>query len=231
MPPQLVAQRNGACYRARGFGKGSGIMGSASSQASLAAAALVAATGLGGCIQTSTYGTGEMPEMAIFRELSGGFGAQKEEPIVYQARAPLVMPPSSEGLPAPAESAATANAAWPRDPDQTAPGRREFGDENPRDDISPEEARRLAPLTGMGVTDYEAGWNENENPAYDVVNKEKRDAFRAALDDANGIRQERRFLTDPPDAVREPAATAPAEFEEIQRKRGFFLSRWITGGG
>ena len=206
-------------------------MGSASSQTSLAAAALVAATGLGGCMQTSTYGTGESPEMAIFRELSGGFGTRKKEPIVYQPRAPLVMPPSSEGLPAPVESAATANAAWPQDPDQTAPGRREFGDDIPRDDISPEDARRLAPLAGMGQTDWDSGWDDNKQPAYDIVNKKQRDSFRSALDDANGIRQERRYLTDPPSSVREPAATAPAEFEEIERKRGFFLTRWITGGG
>ncbi len=205
-------------------------MASASLHASIAAAALAAA-GLGGCIQTSTYGTGENPEMAIFRELSGGFGAPKEEPIVYQPRAPLVMPPTEQGLPAPVEPAATAHAAWPRDPDQTAEGRKPFGDDNPRDDVSPEEARRLAPLTGMGETEYETGWDDNANPAYDVVNKERRDSFKAALDDAHGIRQERRYLTDPPQTLRAPAATAPAEFEDIERERGFFLTRWITGGG
>jgi hypothetical protein len=194
------------------------------------AAAALAATGLAGCIQTSTYGTGQSPEMAIFRELSGGFGAQKKEPIVYQPRAPLVMPPANDGLPAPVETAATANAAWPQDPDQTPEGRREFGDENPRDDVSPEDARRLAPLAGMGKKDWEPGWNENDNPAYDVVNKKKRDSFKAALDEADGIRQERRYLTDPPDSFRAPAATAPAEFEDIERERGFFLTRWLTGG-
>jgi hypothetical protein len=208
-------------------------MRSPSSRASFAVA-LAAAGGLGGCIQTSTYGTGESPEMAIFRELSGGlggFGAEKKEPIVYQPRAPLVMPPAEgEALPPPVETAAVANPNWPRDPDQTAEGRREFGDENPRDDISPEEARRLAPLAGMGQTDWEPGWDENKQPAYDIVNKEKRDTFRAALDEAEGIRQERRYLTDLPDSVREPAPTAPAEFEDIKRERGFFLTRWITGG-
>jgi hypothetical protein len=170
--------------------------------------------------------------MAIFRELSGGLGAQKKEPIVYQPRAPLVMPPSSEGLPPPAAAAATANAAWPHDPDQTAEGRRQFGDDNPRDDVSPEEARRLAPLTAMGeLPGGPKGWNDNDNPAYDVVNKEKRESFQAALDEADGIRQERRYLTDPPEAFRAPATTAPAEFEEIKRERGFFLTRWLTGGG
>jgi hypothetical protein len=207
-------------------------MRSASSRAISAALALAAASGLGGCIQTSTYGTGESPEMAIFRELSGGFGAPKKAPIVYQPRAPLVMPPATEqaALPPPVEPAVVANANWPLDPDQTAEGRREFGDENPRDDVSPEEARRLAPLAGMGQTEWEPGWNENDNPAYDVVNKEKRDTFKAALDEADGIRAERRYLTDVPDSLREPAPTAPAEFEDIKRERGFFLTRWLTGG-
>jgi hypothetical protein len=94
----------------------------------LAVAPLVAAAGLGGCIQTSTYGTGESPELAIFREVTGGFGRPKEAPIQYQQRAPLVMPPAKEQLPQPVEvAAATDGVAWPEDPDQTAEARKEYG--------------------------------------------------------------------------------------------------------
>jgi len=49
---------------------------------------------LGGCgMGTSTYGTGEMPEVAMFREMTGGLmnKNQKKGPIEYQPRAPLVM--------------------------------------------------------------------------------------------------------------------------------------------
>ena len=73
-------------------------------------------------MQGTTYGTGENPEMAIFREMTGGLGAQKKEQIDYQPRAPLVMPPSTEALPPPAETASVGNADWPADPDKTTEG-------------------------------------------------------------------------------------------------------------
>jgi hypothetical protein len=198
----------------------------------LAVAPLVAAAGLGGCIQTSTYGTGEMPEMAIFREVTGGFGRPKAPPIQYQPRAPLVMPPSDDQLPQPVEAAsATDGVAWPEDPDQTERARKEYGDETPADDISPEEARRLRPLAGlMPEQERPKTWKDNENPVYDIVDKKKRDQFKAAVDEAEGIPKERRYLTDPPDTLREPAATAPTEFEDIKRERGGFLTRLFLGG-
>jgi hypothetical protein len=202
-------------------------------------AALVLSAGLAGCVQTSTYGTGEMPEMAIFREITGGFGAKKKQPIQYQPRAPLVLPPSTDGaavaeLPPPAEAAETADAAWPIDPDQTPPGDK-FGDprdENAADDISPEEARRLAPLAALNQgrsTRFVDTWKGNQ--AMDVVNREQRETFKAALDEAEGVgRTERRYLTEPPDAYRQPAASAPTEFEDIKRNRQGWLSRLFAGG-
>src|SRR5688572_31969684 len=107
---------------------------SASTSATGAVALLALAPGFAGCVSTATYGTGEAPGMAIFREVTGGFvGGDKNPPIQYQPRAPLVMPPPAEAaaLPPPVESAVVADANWPLDPDQT-PKASKYGD--PMDD-------------------------------------------------------------------------------------------------
>ena len=61
--------------------------------------ALAALLPLAGCSMTSTYGTGEAPEMALFREMIGRLldKNKKKPPIDYQPRAPLVMPPDGRG--------------------------------------------------------------------------------------------------------------------------------------
>lgn len=59
-------------------------------------------------------------EQRLIRNLLGGVGLIEEPkpPIDYRERAPLVVPPSTEALPAPrAEDAVAGNPAWPRDPD------------------------------------------------------------------------------------------------------------------
>jgi hypothetical protein len=168
--------------------------------------------------------------MAIFHEMTGGLGHGKKESIEYQPRAPLVMPPSAQ-LPAPVQVASTENAQWPVDPDQTPDGPKVV-DEGPRA-ISPEEARRLRPLAGLGGNTSAKYSDDNHQPAYDIVNKKaEREAFKAALDERAGVGgTERRFLTDPPETVRAPAPTAQTEFEEIERKgSGNFLTRWLVGG-
>jgi len=201
---------------------------SAFSSAPSAAALLTVAVALGGCETTSTYGTGESPELAILREVTGGLGAPKPEPIDYQPRAPLVLPPSTAQLPAPVETAETADAQWPGASD--APSGSRFGSEKPGDDISQEDYRRLKPLARMADARRSLP-NDDDNPVYDIFdNRNARDEFKAAIDDAEGVgRTGRRYLTDPPEAMREPAATAPVEFEEIEKKRTGFLSRLLPG--
>jgi hypothetical protein len=201
----------------------------------IGAAALLAATaGLGGCISTSTYGTGESPEAAILGEMTGGLAGGKREKIEYQPRAPLVMPASAAQLPAPVASADVADPQWPVDPDQTAEGPKVV-DEEARGAITPEEYRRLKPLAGIGgggsprPPESERDWNFG---APGRSSKEQDKAFKAALDERDGVGVTgRRFLTDPPETVRAPAPTAQTEFAEIKKKRnGNILTRWFTGG-
>jgi hypothetical protein len=214
---------------------------SALSSAPGAAALVAAIAGLGGCMSVSTYGTGEAPGKAIFREMTGGFGMQKPPPIEYQPRAPLVLPPATDTaaapLPPPVETASVANAAWPLDPDQT-PKPSKYGDpmdDNARDDISPEEVARLKPLAGTGNPEWESpyGSDMTTDVNYELITSRKQgQTFQAALDEAKGVgRTERRYLTDPPTPYRKPAATAPTEFEDIDESGGRnWLKRLLPGG-
>lgn len=200
---------------------------STASRAAPVAAALAAL--LAGCSST-TYGTGEAPELAMFREVSGGFGGDKKAAIDYQPRAPLVLPPKAELRP-PVESAETAAAAWPDDPDKRVAASRygDPNDNNSRDDLTPEEVARLKPLAALSRDRRADDTDENEKSTLALIRD--RDAgkkFEAALAEAEGTGTgERRYLTDPPEEYRQPAATAPTEFEEIKKKKksGNFFSR------
>jgi hypothetical protein len=192
-------------------------------------AALIATGALSGC--TRNYGTGHAPEMALFTEMTGGLlNREKKAPIAYQPRAPLVMPPSSEQLPAPAESAAAASPDWPVDPDQQVAG-------DTGEAYDPQaEYQRLKPLAGlMPESKVERSRpTDFEQPAYDVVHsKKQQEQVRQALAESKGYgRDERKYLTDPPTGYRAPAETAPAEFENIKGSGGGggFL-RWIFNRG
>jgi hypothetical protein len=195
------------------------------------AALFLVAAGLGGCMQTSTYGTGERPGRALFSEVLGGLGKAPEEPIEYQPRAPLVMPPTAGQLPPPVEVASNADVDWPGEP--TGPGGPRWGDENSVDDVNSAEYRRLKPLAALQPDrdrNERIVINDERGSQYEILDRNQRETFQAAVQEAEGISAERRFLTDPPDTYREPAATAPTEFEDIKKERGFFLTRWLTGG-
>lgn len=188
------------------------------------------AFGLSGCLSTATYGTGESPELSIIKGVTGSFtGVGKEKKKVeYKPRAPLVMPPAAN-LPEPVRTAA-ADPDWP-----TEPGARGEQVEDPLGNTSrsdPDYVRKLKPLVGA--------LPENERPAsYDperasdrahlegLRNPDARKKFKAALADADGTnRTDRRYLTDPPAVYRQPAETAPKEFDDIdENPSGSFMSK------
>jgi len=190
---------------------------------------------LAGC-HPATYGTGESPEVAMFREMSGGFlnKNEKKEPIDYHARAPLVLPSSAEQLPPPAESAQAATPDWPVDRNQLAAeadARQNDGD--PRNDINQAEYRRLKPLQGVFPQAQQeqvfvAGDAGKEDYYSTVVHgRAQREEFAKALADSKGFtRTERRFLTDPPLTYREPVAAADGTITPVEPPKGNFLTRW-----
>ena len=92
--------------------------------------------------------------------------------------------------------------------------------EDPRYAGSQEEYRRTRALAGAFPTsDTQAS---GASP-YDFIhsNRQQGQQFQQALADSKGLsRSERQFLTDPPNAYREPAPTAPSEFEDINGEGG-----------
>jgi hypothetical protein len=200
--------------------------------AALLPLALSGAPVLSGCSPTATYGTGEAPEIALFREVTGGLLTKNEKPpIEYQPRAPLVMPPTAEQLPTPVETADAASPDWPVDPGERVLASSGV-DQNSRAGGSQAEYRRLKPLIGV-MPQHNPDLDTGGSP-YDIVHsRRQQQEFQQALAESKGYgRKERRFLTDPPTEYREPAATAPAEFENINSSGGGGGGwlRWLMGG-
>ena len=204
--------------------------------------AIVAAPAiLAGCAKTATYGTGEVPEMAIVREMTGGLvGKNEKQRIDYEPRAPLVIPAKGGALPAPVETASAASPDWPVDPDLHKPADAGDGDDIPENDVSYEDHQRLKGLAGLfrrggsgtGTRVQNNDLQAQRDEYYDFVRQSQgqHDEFGKALADANGLgRTERRYLTDPPVAYRQPAATAPTEFKGEGKRVGFFR-RLFPGG-
>ncbi len=192
-----------------------------------------AAAGLGGC-STATYGTGEAPEMAILREVTGGLGGgivgtKKEESIEYQPRAPLVLPPSGAAtqLPPPVEAAAVADTQWPGTADA---GVKEARFDDTAADLQAQH-RRLRPLAGLPR--QASVKTVQEGRISHAERQRQRKAFNEGMAGAStygdGAGAGRRYLTEPPESLREPAATAPAEFEDIKKKNTGFLGRLFGG--
>jgi len=207
-------------------------MGRAKVSNTLTLLALAAPVALGGCAMTSTYGTGQAPEMALFSEMTGGLLGKKEKaPIDYQARAPLVMPADAQ-LPQPVEAAAVADANWPDDPSQRKRTRADINYEDPESEVTQDDYRRLRPLSGVFASNATTTNSSNSDVAaerdeyYRFVHQTQGQSstFKKALADANGTgRTERRYLTDPPTAYRLPTDTAPTgEIGNGVKKKGFW---------
>jgi len=199
---------------------------------------------LGGCgIGTSTYGTGEMPEVAMFHEMTGGLMDKnhKKEPIEYQPRAPLVMPPAAETaageLPPPVESAADVAPDWPVDREQLkAEADARANDGDPRNDINQAEYNRLKPLGGIFGPHSQpeqtfVSEDEGKSDYYKTIvhGKAQRKEFAKAVADSKGYGNttERRYLTDPPLTYRAPDSNVPADYvAAAPQKKGNVLTRW-----
>jgi hypothetical protein len=244
-----VALKVGSCYKIRIRVGIENMKRFAISAPVLVPAALLAPVLLAGCAMTSTYGTGHSPEVAMFSEMTGGLldKNEKKEPIEYQPRAPLVMPPAgdpttvaslSAPLPPPMETASAVSADWPMDPSERIGAssgsataynmQSEYERLRPLADAFPEQERRAPPRgEDFGKQDY-----------YDTIvnSRSQREEFSKALAESKGFsRTERRFLTDPPLTYREPVATAPTGEVALEegvkkKKKGNFLTRWWTGG-
>lgn len=161
--------------------------------------------------------------MSMIQELTGNLagGSNKKEPIEYQARSELVLPPSSQ-LPAPEQKLALSqSAAWPDDPDENRKTTNTSGE-------IPEEFRkgrlaRRADVPDPNVSPIDV---TEMNTAQRLEAQRKFREQRASMDSLNP--EQRKYLTDPPVEYRVPSANAPQpdDFEESTEARTLFGSLW-----
>jgi hypothetical protein len=182
------------------------------------------ALALSGCIGGTTYGTGVSQETQTLKDVYNMFTLKSERKnIDYSPRPDLIVPQNKQALVEPIENeATTSNTEWPETPEQRiARIRAQAGEVDPRTgEVS--VAERLRKKEGIGIetqdlrekyipgkTDQEGNplpGTERSAAVREEVLKRKADLGVAPADT-------RRFLTDPPVAYREPAATAPVGIE------------------
>lgn len=185
---------------------------------SLRQAALAAATALA---LTAPAVPAVAQEGAFFKDVLGaiGFIPRERDPIVYRERPGLVVPPGST-LPPPVAPTEQRNAQWPRDPEVVEKEREIARARLPQGavrDSDPSQGGRLS------VDEIRAGRRLGEPRQAEFETGEMRrrsgwihpDDLRrnagptdAERDAALGYNTERRYLSDPPAALRAPAATA-----------------------
>jgi hypothetical protein len=159
-------------------------------------------------------------EQKIIKGLLSGVGLVDDKPpIDYRERAPLVVPPTTQGLPAPrAEDAAAANPAWPKDPDvararaaadaeagkpiiRTDPGRALGVDE-----IKRGKAKQAKADEPQHTSDYFQGANERLTPGqlgFTGWNNKKDEKLVFTGE------PERTRLTQPPPGLQTPSPDQP----------------------
>ncbi len=162
----------------------------------LAGAVVVA---LSGCMGP-TYGTDTPSGQQLIEDVTGvlTIGPQEREAIAYTPRPELVRPASLDVLPPPQAPAQEANAAWPESPEQRLA--------RVRDEATANQDNNLyrSPLT----TRAQSGQTFDASTATPA---QQRAEFQRRQAEAAGVRGQRRFLSEPPVAYREPAATAPTD--------------------
>jgi hypothetical protein len=133
-------------------------------------------------------GTASAQEGGIFSLL--GLTPKQQDDIEYRERAPLVVPPNS-ALPQPVEYTAADQANWPRDPDVRRRLRDEYLRKNPPKELTESQKRlQFIQLTKKKPKKKNVGGVQPEFVDPVLASGEPR----------------RRYLTDPPEGARAPAA-------------------------
>lgn len=182
------------------------------------------ALGLAAC--GTTYGTGVNPGAQTVKDLTSmlSLGAGKQSvPIAYEARPPIVTPPSTTSLPPPGSGATVQN--WPQDPDVLAREQKLANANKPSDTGTAlvDPGFRL-PKQKVEVVNKESQTIDDELFALSGSKKKEQQTLFATAKggaagkvDANG-NPIRTALTEPPPDYRIPDPTAPEEFEATSKR-------------
>lgn len=221
-------------------GRSDDMTGFSARRAAIVAPVLFASALAAGCMSSPTYGTDKTANEQLVNDVSGMFalGGEKKERIDYKPRPDLVRP-SSKTLPPPQQSLASAdNTAWPESPEQRRARIRATAtanQENPS--FRPEVAPDVDPSRRAGViVDPNARRFERPTNGTEATARQQRAEFNTRLaEQRQGSSANRKFLSEPPLAYREPAPTAAVndvgEDEAVKERRAKSAARKTSGGG
>lgn len=170
-------------------------------------------------------------EGEAMKSLLGSIGIipKEKEPIIYNERAPLVLPPKMD-LPAPAPSnGAEANANWPKDPDVAA--RRKAAREA-KTPYTQTELYKLSDGRRLSIEEIRAGRDPNSRDSLPqpsggwrtensrMTPDELRSFSTEKKAELSGDGLERRYLSDPPQNLLKAAGNAPIRASADPKPQG-----------
>lgn len=185
-------------------------------RAALVAPLVVSAIALSGCMSSPTYGTDKTAAAQLFDDVSGAASItpKHRDPIDYKPRPDLVKPApgQKETLPPPQESIQTASANWPESPEarrariradatahQNDPNYQPEAVEDVQTD--PEAVKKAMAESGSS---HPPRWSPEDSSATRTAEIQRRLAEQKQGDPTT-----RKYLSEPPLAYRQAAATAP----------------------
>ena len=201
----------------------------------------LAAFGLAGCMGP-TYGTGKSAGAQMVSDLDGMLmlGSTNKEPISYTPRPELVKPASKDVLPPPREGVNAENDPnWPESPEVRSARIKAAADAR---DTGGAVSADVMVSRKEGISEDVIAANTNNRRAESETENGKttlspdqlesgREAFKKRLQESNqGSPTQRKYLSEPPVAYRQPASTAPVgdpgvdekvKEAKLNKKKGF----------
>lgn len=186
---------------------------------------------LAGC-GSPTYGTGVTAEQQLLEDVTGALSlAPKRGPqIDYRPRPELVKPPTIEVLPPPQESIASSdNPAWPESPEERLARIRAeatANQDNPR--YRPNIIRDVPSERQPTASD-----DPNDGVIGPTSPEQRAEILRRRQIANQGSPTTRRYLSDPPLDLRQPAPTAPVDDlgeDEWRKERAARSAAGESGG-
>ena len=173
---------------------------------------------LSACTSAPTYGTGTRSDVQLLEDVAGimTLNPAPKDPIDYKPRPGVIAPASSAALPAPQESITKQAGIMPETP--------EMRRERLRDEATANAGNLLykSPIinTGLGQVQTAA-----------LTPQQQQERFRAARAVQDGAYEGRRFVSDPPAALKVAADTAPiGDLGETEKAKEARRKKAAQGG-
>ena len=173
---------------------------------------------LSACTSAPTYGTGTRADVQLVSDIAGimTITPAEKEVIDYKPRPGVIAPASSAALPAPQESITKQAGVFPETP--------EMRRKRLRDEATANQNNQLyrSPIINTGL-----GQVQDKT----LTPQQQQERFRAARAVQDGAYSGRRFLSDPPAALKVAADTAPVgDLGEPEKKKEARRKKAAQGG-